>query len=221
VTRPYLESNHETDTKLRHQALDVLQELMHKAQDAVKSLGLMIDAWIDLKDIKKLFRDIVNDEKEADNHKRRAYDMLSKATALLQREDIMRLVQTIDQITDNAEGSAHLISSLTYLDVPMDHQKEAQSLFVKVDEAVSLTRKVILTLPRNISEALKQAQRIDDIEREIDDVQRNIVHNAVQSNMKAGSLHQFIELIKHLETIADVTEDIADAVRIYGLGLIG
>ncbi|MHA2407383.1 MAG: DUF47 domain-containing protein [Candidatus Ranarchaeia archaeon] len=217
----YLDSNDDSNVKLRRKALDVLQDLIHESQDAVKSVGQMIDAWAESKDIRKLFKDVVKHEKAADQFKRKAYDMLSKATSLLQREDIMRLVSTIDQIADNAEGSAHLIDSLTYLEVPKDLKKEAQSLFDRVDEAVSITRKVILILPRNISQALKNAQKIDDIEREIDDIQRNTVHNAVQSDMNAGALHQYVQLIKHLETIADVTEDIADAIRIYGLGLVG
>lgn len=219
----YIEQNDYKIRQVEKQVLEIFQDHTRKVQDAIQTLHLMVSKWVEKKDakIEGDVENIVKLEKEADNYKRMIFDMLSQATTLLQREDLMDIVTTVDQIIDQAEGSAHILVTLKDFPTTKKVRKQIENIFEPVNHIVRETRETVRILPVNMQTAVDISHHIDDIEREIDTLQRETRRYLLKNVKVTAPLLLTLDLVEHLETIADLCEDVADAIRIFALGRLG
>ncbi|MHA1712926.1 MAG: DUF47 domain-containing protein [Candidatus Ranarchaeia archaeon] len=219
----YLVQNDVKTRQIEKQVLQISQDHVRKVQDAIKTLNLMVSDWVEKKDaeLESHLHAIVNQEKEADRLKRDIFNVLSQATTLLQREDLMDLITIVDQIIDQAEGSAHILITLKDFSTTKTVRERISKLFDPVNHIVRETRETIRILPVNMQTAVDISHHIDDIEREIDSMQREIRRYLLKTVKTTPTLILTLDLVEHLETIADLCEDVADAIRIFALGRLG
>ena len=219
----YIEQNDVKIRQIEKQVLEIFQDHTRKVQDAVQTLHLMVSEWVEKKesDMDDNVATIVKHEKDADDLKRMIFDMLSQATTLLQREDLMHLVTIVDQIIDQVEGSAHILVTLKDFPTTKSIRKRIEKLLEPVNHIVREMRETVRILPVNMSKAVDVSHHIDDVEREIDSMQRETRRYLLKTIKTTAPLLLTLDLVEHLETIADLCEDVADAIRIFALGRLG
>jgi len=196
---------------------------MRKVTSAVKELSAMIDEWLSGKTqkLEEYSRKISSLEEEADSIKRALIDEVSKATAMLQREDMLRLTLLVDEIADYVDATAFRLLTLRDWDPHDDVKTQIKELSDKIVEIVETLRKAIFALPFDVEKAIKVAEQVDIIEKSIDTIHRNLGNLAYTLNIDSKTLLRFLDFLRHLEEIADISEHVADAIRIIAIARRG
>ncbi len=199
--------------------LDMYQDHIRKVVTAVKELALMVEDWMNDKweTIEKRLEKISHLEREADEIKRALLDEVSKAATLIQREDLMRLSLIADEIADYADATSFRLSHLRDWRPQGELANMFKELVEGVVKSVEKFREAIFILPQNAEKAIKIAEEVDESERKVDTLQRNIVHTLYNLELDAKTLIKVIDFVEHVEEIADLAEDAADAVRIVAV----
>jgi len=215
--------NNEQDTYKEVKALDALQDHLRYVVNSITELRNLIEDWISKKNenMEIHIEELERIEKQANTIKWKILDELSEAETMLHREDFMRLVMTIDEIVDYAEGTGHRViflmewcpdeKSISYIKEMMD------ALF----KMIKTLRESIFILTQNTDKSIKIAQKIYDIEREIDKLHRNMIKHIFSLDIDYKTLLLISNLIEHLENIADIMENVTDAIRIIAVARRG
>jgi predicted phosphate transport protein (TIGR00153 family) len=207
------------DASSEQKAIDIAQDHCRKIVSAVKELSLLYDDWVegDYKEAEERLDRISRIEKEANKLKHELLDELSKATTMVNREDLMRLALVIDEIADVAEGTGFRITAIHDWRPNADFKKEMQGLIEKLITATEKLRLSIFMLSQNPTKSLEFADEVDAIEQEADRIQRRVGHSLYTSKLEPRTLIMLKELVAHFEEMADTAERAADAIRIVAM----
>jgi predicted phosphate transport protein (TIGR00153 family) len=200
----------------RTKLLDLAQEQISTALDTVtllnKAMESISKAKMDeaTKHVEKLF----TVEEEIDHLRTEIFKELSKGAALFAdyREDLLHLVKRLDTFADHVKDAARCIIMLGDTKIPDPlWAKAVQMTSILVDCATAL-RSSIQNISANPEEAMKGAQKVDEIEAGIDKeylVTKSLfIKYAEQIN--SGALIIFDDMIEFLEEAADMCADTAD-----------
>jgi predicted phosphate transport protein (TIGR00153 family) len=200
-------------------ALDIAQDHCRKIVSAVKELSLLYDDWVegDYKGAEERLNRVSRIEGEANKLKHELLEQLSKATTMVNREDLMRLALVVDEIADVAEGTGFRILDIQDWEPDANFKKEMQSLVEKLISATEKLRLSIFMLSQNPSKSLEFADEVDAIEKDADLIQRRVGHSLYASKLEPKTLIMLKELIAHFEEMADTAERAADAIRIVAM----
>jgi len=198
----------------------MLEEHMRAALSANKMIhSAMIDWLQEGKAIESADLDKVTKlEEKGDDTKRAILDELSKANSLMQREDLLRLVQYNDKLLDGAEIALYHLAAVIPSWNPDGGLKEKLSLYCKLFiDQVTTQREAVRFLSINIEESIKKADEICRLEKEIDILQRDIVSILYSLDIEITVLLRFRDFINMMEEISNFSEDAANTIR--GLSL--
>ncbi|WXG47674.1 MAG: DUF47 family protein [Candidatus Atabeyarchaeum deiterrae] len=207
------------DASAEQKAIDIAQDHCRKIVSVVKELSLLYDDWVegDYKEAEERLDRISRIESDANELKHELLDQLSKATTMVNREDLMRLALVVDEIADVAEGTGFRILAIQDWKPDINLRKEMQLLVEKLIMATDKLRLSIFMLTQNPSKAIELADEVDALEKEADIVQRRIGRSSYMSKMEPRTLIMLKELIAHFEEMADTAERAADAIRIVAM----
>ena len=210
-------------TRQEIKALDDMQDYMRLVFSAIKELSLMVDDWADNKinSLKGHLDKITELESKAEDSKRILLDKLSEAEGMLHREELMRLVMSIDEIVDVTEGTGYRITSISDWKIETKTKDLLQKMMNQVIEIMSTLKTVIFILTQNAEKAIKETENVSKIEREIDKTRRKIMDHVYSLNLDFRMVLKMRDLVNHMEEIADLTEGVADAARILGVSRRG
>jgi predicted phosphate transport protein (TIGR00153 family) len=200
-------------------AIDIAQDHCRKIVSAVKELSLLYDDWVggDYKGAEERLNRVSRIEGEANKLKHQLLEQLSKATTMVNREDLMRLALVVDEIADVAEGTGFRILAIQEWKPDANFKKEMQALMEKLISATEKLRLSIFMLSQNPTKALEFADEVDAIEKDADMIQRRVGHSLYASKLEPKNLIMLKELIAHFEEMADTAERAADAIRIVAM----
>ncbi|WXG42670.1 MAG: DUF47 family protein [Promethearchaeati archaeon SRVP18_Atabeyarchaeia-1] len=207
------------DASAEQKAIDIAQDHCRKIVSAVKELSLLYDDWVEgeYKEAEDRLNRISRIEDEANKLKHELLDQLSKATTMVNREDLMRLALVIDEIADVAEGTGFRITAIHDWKPDAGFKKEMQDLIEKLITATEKLRLSIFMLSENPAKSLEFADEIDAIEQDADKIQRRVGHSLYASKLEPKTLIMLKELVAHFEEMADTAERAADAIRIVAM----
>ncbi|MBS7642062.1 MAG: DUF47 family protein [Candidatus Bathyarchaeia archaeon] len=160
-------------------------------------------------------------EREADTYRRSIIYELSKSELTAEdKDDLSHLVKRVDMIADYARGAGRILSILPKLgDLPVELKsciRDMVELLVKCGQA---TRRCVETLLEDKEEALKYADKVEEIEEGIDEVygrcRRLIVDNS--DKMPVAHIIFLVQFLDALENTADSCEDTVDQVRVIAI----
>ena len=115
-------------------------------------------------------------EEKGDDLKRAILNELAKAQALMQREDLLRLVHYNDKLADGAEWCMYHLEAIIGSWTPEGVLKEKIGELSKlVLEEITQQREAVRFLSINMEESIKRADAICALEKKIDALQRDIV----------------------------------------------
>jgi hypothetical protein len=207
------------DESAEQKAIDIAQDHCRKMVSTVKELSLLFDDWVEgnYREAEEKLNRITRLENDANSLKHELLDQLSKATTMINREDLMRLALVVDEIADLAEGTGYRILTIQDWKPDATMKKELGSLVEKVISATEKLRQSIFMLSQNPTKAVESADEVDEIEKEADAIQRRVGHSLYTSKVEPRTLMMLKELVSHFEEMADTAERAADAIRIVAM----
>jgi predicted phosphate transport protein (TIGR00153 family) len=200
--------------------LDLAQEQITKALDTVTLLHQIAQhiSESNKKDAMKRFAQLYKVEKEVDLLRTEVFKELSKGTALFteHREDLMHLVKRLDTLADDVKDAARCVKILADSKIPEELWKQAVHTTSTLVKCATALRSSIEKINVDPAEAMKNAEKVDQFENEIDkDYIQNkslLIKHSEQTN--CGAITVFNDLFEFIEQAADMCADTADYIVI-------
>lgn len=163
----------------------------------------------------------VTDYEEKGNEiKCQILDALAAAHSLMQREDLLRLVNLNDKILDGAEIACYHLEGFMRDWIPSDKLKD------KVDELihtylnlVTESREAVRFLSINIETAMNKATEVCRLEKVIDSLMRDVWSLLYPSPIPLATMLRMRDFVNTLEEVSNFCEDIANTIRGISLTL--
>ncbi|MDW8062302.1 MAG: DUF47 family protein [Nitrososphaerota archaeon] len=160
-------------------------------------------------------------EREADSYRRSIIYELSRSELTAEdKDDLSHLVKRVDMIADYARGAGRILAILPRLErLPVELKScisDMVELLVKCSQA---TRRCVETLLEDKEEALRYADRVEEVEEEVDEAYgrcRRLVADS-SDNLPAAHLIFLSQFLDALENTADSCEDTVDQVRVIAI----
>ena len=214
----HLESEPEYMNSVERHALDICNDHIRVVTNSVKYLGTLIDTWIKKGNINPHSVDKLTDfESQADKLKKELIHHLSQAPTFLKREEFIRLILKIDSIADYVESTGFRL-------VAVNNWVPPKSISNPIIKMTDLTIEVMDTLTQgtrllstNPEKADAVVERVDVLEREVDNVHRNLLAKLFKDFDDVKLLIRLREFLTHLEDLSDLGEEVADAIRIVAM----
>lgn len=207
------------------EVLERCDDHMRKVVETVVEMDRAFQAGCSLrkrKEVEKAFREAFKREREADEAKKEILeDLAKKIFQPINRDEIVRLVMTADDVASNAKAAARKLTFLDLAELPKELRKLLSHFSSKVLEISKTMYKDFLALTRNPSSAIKIAHEVERIEEEIDDFRgEKLVPRLLEwqkTNKNVGSSLLLKEIADNLEEVADRCEDVSDLIRYIAL----
>ncbi len=208
------------ERRRRTKVLDLTQEQITKALDTVTLLHQIMQHMSESKteDAMQRFEQLYKEEKEVDMLRTDVFKELSKGTALFteHREDLMHLVKRLDTLADYVKDAARCVKILADSKIPNELWKQAVHTTGTLVECATALRASIEKIAEDPAAAIKSAQKVEQIENEIDqDYIQNkslLIKHSGQAN--CGAITIFNDLFEFIEQAADMCADTADYIVI-------
>ena len=163
-------------------------------------------------DLERRTHSIESIEKRADKITRTTIELLHKTFITpLDRDEIHRLISTMDDVLDLIEDSAQLMFLYDVRDLTPEAKKLTAICVVcceKVKSAVAL-----LSSMDNAAEMLTICSDIDRLESEADHVMRGAIARLFRDEPDVRELIKLRSVYEHLETVTDRCEDVANIIQ--------
>ncbi len=207
----------------RRRERDILKQLFERHLGEIVSLTTMLKDFAQAfssnnsEDIEKAFKEIFRLEREADDEKENIILELSKGPFHpMDREDIMRLVLTMDDIADNIKASSRKLQYVNPMNVPDEVKKDIVELANMIYDIVMSLGEALKGLIEGSKDILKLADNVERKEEAIDEFRVSLIAKVLnwgEKTKRISSLLMLKEAIENLENAADKTEDVADIIR--------
>ncbi len=210
----------------RSRLLSLVQDQIRHVLDLLRKTLLMLEAANreeDLKKLEEIYSQVLKTDEAGKEARRLVEKEVSEIGAILtNREDFIRLVNSIDKIADTAEGVAFRILGLAK--ARMKINKDMLNSMLKLGEVVLQTvtklREALLAVTLNSDTFMQKTKETEDSERQVDELYRNLDLVILQSDMKVGQLLLVREIVSMLEDIADRAEESAETLRVLSFVIL-
>jgi len=210
----------------RSRLLSLVQDQIRHVLDLLRKTLLMLEAANreeDLKKLEEIYSQVLKTDEAGKEARRLVEKEVSEIGAILtNREDFIRLVNSIDKIADTAEGVAFRILGLAK--ARMKINKDILYSMLKLGEVVLQTvtklREALLAVTLNSDTFMQKTKETEDSERQVDELYRNLDLVILQSDMKVGQLLLVREIVSMLEDIADRAEESAETLRVLSFVIL-
>ena len=223
VQKELKEMSDDHDITKEMKTLDTLQDHLRYVLDSVKELRNLIENWLkgNKASIKIHIEKLQTIEDQANKIKWKLLDEISEAETMLHQQDYMRLILTIDEIVDYAEGTGHRVTMLEAWQPDPTSASFIRDMMDALFKMISTLREVIFVLTQNTEKSQKISRTIYDIERDIDRLHRGMLKHVFSLNLDYKTLYVAANFTDHLEQMADIVENVMDAIRIIAVARRG
>lgn len=175
-------------------------------------------------EMRERYDEIFKIEREADDEKERIIVEVSKGPFHpMDREDIMRLVLTMDDIAANIKSASRKLLYSHPECVPEDVKNDLLKLSDMLIDIVLRLKETLNALVKGSKETLKLADTVEREEEEIDDFRVDLIAKILKWGDQSGKLSSLLmlkEAVENLENASDKAEEVADIIRgIIAVGL--
>jgi len=204
------------ERRRRTKALDLAHEQITKALDTVT---LLHQAFKNISEAKKKeamqqIENLFKVEEEVDKLRKDVFAELSKGAALLAdyREDLLHLVKRLDTLADHVKDAARCIEMLAEAQIPKELCENTLHMTSQLVECAQTLRASIEKITVSPAEALKRAEKVEEIEHELDKVYLKTKASFIKygDQVNCGAMVIFDDLIEFIEQAADMCADTAD-----------
>ncbi len=208
------------------EVLKMYEGHLKKVVESVLDMKEAIDLFAknDYDGAKELFERVFKHEREADEIKERIIADLSKGIFHpTDREAIMRLVLTTDDIASHAKAASRKLILMNPVHIPNEIKRriaEMGSMDVEIVKALMNAYKALMEEPKK---AIQKAEKVERLEEKVDEYRVDFMFSILKWGEASNSVSLWVttkEIIDDLEMIADKCEDAGDVVRSIVVSLL-
>jgi predicted phosphate transport protein (TIGR00153 family) len=167
--------------------------------------------------MEKTYKETFRLEREADDEKENIIVELSKGPFHpMDREDIIRLVLTMDDIAANIKAASTKLLYVDPVNIPDNVKENTVELVTMVYNIVMSFGDALQGLIESSKDVLKLADNVERKEEAIDEFRVVLIAKVLEwgeKSQRISALLMLKESIENLEEAADRTEDAADIIR--------
>ena len=204
------------ERRRRTKALDLAHEQITKALDTVTLLHQAIKNISEAKtnEAMQQIENLFKVEEEVDKLRKDVFKELSKGAALFAdyREDLLHLVKRLDTLADHVKDAARCLEMLANVQFPKELCENTVRMTSILVEGAQALRGSIEKIAVNPAEAIKGAEKVEEIEHEIDKIYLKTKALFVKygEQINSGAMVIFDDLVEFIEHAADMCADTAD-----------
>jgi predicted phosphate transport protein (TIGR00153 family) len=204
----------------RSKVLDLAQEQITKALDTVTLLEKAIKnvSQSKKKEAMQQIENLFNVEKDVDKLRTLVFRELSRGAGIFaeSREDLMHLVKRLDTLADHTKDAARCVKTLSEAEIPEELWEKTAHMTSTLVNCASTLRDSIEELMGDSTAAINKAQKVTEIENEIDKEYLQVKSLFIKhgEQMNSGSMVIFDDLVEFIEHAADMCADTADYIII-------
>lgn len=171
----------------------------------------------DLDDVEKVAKRVRKSESKCDSHRREIEQQLfSGALMPSARGDIFTLLEALDKVPNKAEDLANFVA-LVGPEVPEELHADIREILKLTVTCTRALTAAISTLFKNLKQASEQAQEVENIETEIDKLERRLIRRIFQMEIPYGHRMMLRELVTTMSAITDRAENASDRLEIIAV----
>ncbi len=200
--------------------LEICDEHIKKIVKTVAGMNKAVQAFCDLNAKKRDegFQEAFKSERDADVIKRNILEELSKGIFHpINREEIIRLTMTADEIAANAKAAARKLKYIDAKKLSSDLKKTMRIYSTAVLEATIRTHETFISLKKDPKAAIILSHEVEKMEEKIDDLRaEKLIPGLLKWYKKVKDIGQSLlmkEIAENMENIADLCEDVSDIIR--------
>jgi len=208
------------------EVLNIVRVHFEYILSTVSALRDLIYAFCDgnFDKVDNIFKIIFQRERDADDVKEKILDELSKGPFHpSDKEEIMHLILTADDIASNAKSAGRKISMARNVVLP---KGISDGLKVLADLSFNITlrlRDAFNTLVENPRKAIDVAEEVERLEEEIDDRRVELIALILEWGENYPKISRWLmikEAVENIEAAADRAEDTADVIRMISVSRV-
>ncbi len=199
--------------------LNLCKKHLDKIVETVKAMAQVVHAFCD-EDFNALedhYRKTFDSEREADEIKRQILHDVSKGPLHpIDREEIIRLVLTADDIAENAKSCARKLRLTSNENLTNGIKINIKEMANRCVEIVEKVIQAFIALSEDVDVAIKEANEVELLEESIDEFRIGLIKLVLKygdETKKIGSWLMLLNAIENMEEVADHSEDVADVIR--------
>jgi len=207
-------SRHEEKT-----VLNLCKKHLDKIVETVKAMARVVHSFCD-EDFNALedhYQKTFDSEREADEIKRQILHDISKGSLHpIDREEVIRLVLTADDIAENAKSGARKLRLTSKENVTNEIKINLKEMANRCVEIVEKVRIAFHALSKDVDAAIKEANDVELLEESIDEFRSGLIKLVLKygdKTKKIGSWFMLLNAIENMEEVSDRSEDVADVIR--------
>ena len=156
-------------------------------------------------------------ESEADDLRRSIEKQLYSNTLIPDsRGDVLGLIETVDQLMSEFEGSLWSFS-IEQPDIPEEFNngyRKLTNMVVKAVDELGLSGRAFFRNPHDVP---AYNHKVMLYEKEADVISTNLKRAIFSSDLELAKKMHLREFVEHIDNIADLAEDVADRLAIYAI----
>ncbi|RLI30428.1 MAG: hypothetical protein DRO46_00435 [Candidatus Hecatellales archaeon] len=212
----------ETVEQTRRRILELCQDHVRKALDALRTICIMFSAYQNEDENKVLqhHADITFHVEKAWEVKRAIMQEIAElGEMLVNRDDFINLSAGINKIADYCGGISYRLAEMAKRrwEVPKEVLKEMENLAEASLNSLIRLRDLILALRYGASKVMEIALEVEASEKTVDSIYRKVDLKIISSGVSLPVMFLLREVAVFLEDVADVAEEVADIVRIIAM----
>jgi len=202
--------------------LELADKQMTRAIETVNDLQQTIQAALkgDKKTALESIEHLSVIEHEIDDLRRTVFEELTRGSMPSKdREDIMHLVKSLDEMADHVKDGARDAELLLDSAIPKVFWERLLSISNHLVNEANTLRKAVEALGTDTAMAIELAKQIDEIEGKVDEeyMETKGMFLAHIGEIDPASFLFLRDIIEELEHVADACDDTADYVRILAV----
>jgi len=212
----------ETEANIKRRMLDLCQTHARNVVEIARQLAVLVDNVAEgkAKLAKENYQNIAKSIEENEKNKTTfLVEVASVGSLLISREDFLRLLFRLGEISDYCESMAGRFLCVTEIKWKLDSKKlqaisELMSLLLK---EISKVRETLHSLSFDADKAMETAKAVEELERQIDVASRKLDLELLNSRIPLPMMLFLRDLVDRAEKIADIGLDVVDHIRVLAL----
>jgi len=153
-------------------------------------------------------------ESQADGVRRQVEaQLLSGALLADSRQDLWEIIERVDKLADVGEAMLYFLL-LQRVEIPEKLKPLIETIYAKTLELIEALKEAIHLLFRNLEELPRYTERVEQLEHEIDTLERRAVQEIFASEMELAQKTLIRDFIMILTDISDRGEDVSDLLEL-------
>ncbi len=199
--------------------LNMCKKHLDKTVETVKAMARVVHSFCeeDFNALEVHYQKTFDSEREADKIKHQIlYDVSKGPLHPIDREEIIRLVLTVDDIAENAKSGARKLRITSKENLTNEIKINLKEMANRCVEIVEKVRIAFIALSKGVDVAIKEADEVELLEESIDEFRIGLIKLVLKygdETKKIGSWLMLLNAIENMEEVADHSEDVADVIR--------